>query len=69
MHMLHMHMHMHMHIHCMALALKVAFVLVLGRTVVQSDSPKKRMTEATTANAAKNSETEGAGVVSPVFAS
>ena len=56
MHMLHLHMHMHLHIHCMALALKVAFVLVLGRTVEQSDSPKKRMTKATTANAARNLE-------------
>ena len=37
--------------HCMTLALKVAFVLVLWRTVEQSDSPKKRLTKATTANA------------------
>ena len=42
-----------LHILCMALALKVVFVLVLSRTVEQSDSPKEHLTKATTANAAQ----------------
>jgi len=37
----------------MALVLKVAFVLVLWRTVEQSDSPKQQTTKATAANAAQ----------------
>ena len=37
----------------MALVLKVAFVLVLWRTVEQSDSPKQQTTKATAANATK----------------
>ena len=45
--------HYTLHMHCMTLALKVAFVLVLWRTVEQSDSPKERLTKATTANAAQ----------------
>ena len=59
----HVHVHVHtahctllhytLHMHCMALALKAAFVLVLWRTVEQSDSPKERLTKATTANAAQ----------------